>query len=80
MIQWDVIWIYIGLVTVIGSNLDRKNGAMITVDAPPATHSAIASGMLGLASSMCAVLTKLLLEVALQAAHPRQQCLSVAKP
>lgn len=42
---------------MIETRLDRKNGATMTVEAPSSAHSAMASAMVGRASSMCAVLT-----------------------
>ena len=47
------------------AHLDRKKGATTTVHAPSSAHSAMASAMVGRASSMWAVLTSVRRELAL---------------
>ena len=58
--------------------LDRKNGAITTVEAPSATHAAMASAILGRASSMCAVRTILRWEQALKINNLRTSACSRA--
>ena len=55
-----------------GTHLDKKNGATTTVEAPKLAHSAMASAIVGLASSICAVLTILRCAVALLSAYLTQ--------